>query len=79
VPHEHSDIGLDSHIERSLATPYVKARLGNSELSNHFAKRRGRAEHRECTGNLHGIILGRVRADKPLEENQHLQSPWGES
>jgi hypothetical protein len=56
VPHEHSDIGLDSHLERSSATPHGKARLGLSEASNPVAKRRGCAGHRECLGRQHGLV-----------------------
>jgi hypothetical protein len=30
---------------------------------------------RECTGRQHGTILARVWRDKPLEDDQYLQSP----
>jgi hypothetical protein len=67
VQHERSDIRLASHVERPSATPGGKAQLAGSELPNHFAKRRGRAVHRKCTGRQYRTTLGRVRTDKPLK------------
>ena len=60
VQNEHSDIGMDSHIERSFATPYGQARLGSFGVSGYYAERRWRAERRECTGRQHGTAPCRV-------------------
>jgi hypothetical protein len=70
---EHLDIGLDSQLERSSATPHVEALVANSELSDRCAECRRCAEHRECTGRQHRTFSSRVRANRPFEDDQHLQ------
>jgi len=72
-------IGLDSHLERSSATPHVEALRANSELSDRRAECRRCAEHRKCAGRQHGTVSVRVRANSPFEDYKHLQLTRRES
>jgi hypothetical protein len=76
---EHFDIGLDSHLERSSATPHVEALRANPELSDRCAECRRCAKHGECAGRQHGTVSARVRANSTFEDYKHLQLTGRES
>src|SRR5579871_3750970 len=76
---EPSDIGLDSHVERSFAAPDVEALRASAEVSDRCAECRRGAEHRKCAGRQHGTVSARVRANSPFEDYKHLQLTGRES
>ena len=72
---EHSDIRLDSHIERLASSPHREVRSGTPGLSRHCAECRGCSESRKRAGFEYAAVLGGVWQHNPFADRQRLQSP----